>query len=57
MPVTGIQSTVEPIRLHFGDKTLVVVTPDDEDRFMTTSAEAAKACQHAQDMLHWKKDS
>jgi len=48
------QKSVAPIRLHFGDQTRVVVTPDDEDRFMTTSAEAAQACRSAQDTLKWK---
>ena len=48
--------TTEPIRLHFTDQTRVVVTPEDEDRFMTTAAEAARACRHVQDILKWKQE-
>ncbi len=47
----------EPIRLNFKDAdVVVVVTPEDEDRFMTTAAEAAYACKQAQDMLQWKRE-
>lgn len=50
------RTSARPIRLRFGDRTPVVVTPEDEDRFMTTSAEAAYACRQAQDMLQWKNE-
>ena len=50
------QTSAQPIRLNFSDRTPVVVTPADEDRFMTTSAEAAYACRQAQDMLRWKHE-
>lgn len=50
------QTSAQPIRLHFSDRTPVVVTPEDEDRFMTTSAEAAIACRQAQEMLQWKNE-
>jgi len=46
----------DPIRLHFSDQTKVVVTPDDEDRFMTTAAEAARACEHVQNLFQWKQE-
>lgn len=47
----------DPIRLHFKDAdVVVVVTPEDEDRFMTTAADAAYACKQAQDMLQWKRE-
>ena len=48
---------IEPIRLHFQDvETQIVVTPDDNDRFVTTSSEAAQACKMAQDALRWKPE-
>ena len=51
------QVAAEPIRLNFKDtKTFVLVTPEDEDRFITTAAEAAQACQQAQHMLEWKRE-
>lgn len=50
------QITNEPIRLHFSDQTIVVVTPDDEDRFTTTAAEAARACRQAQDNFQWRQE-
>ena len=47
----------EPIRLHFRDlDTRIVVTPDDNDRFVTTSSEAAQACKMAQDALRWNQE-
>ncbi len=47
----------EPIRLHFRDvDTQIVVTPEDQDRFVTTSSEAAQACKMAQDALRWKQE-
>ena len=50
------QTISQPIRLRFDDQTPVVVTSEDEDRFMTTSAEAAYACRQAENMLHWKNE-
>src|SRR3990172_5015939 len=49
-------TTAGPIRIHFRDDAPVVVTPDDEDRFVTTASEAARACRQAQDMLRWKRE-
>ena len=47
----------EPIRLDFRDvDTQIVVTPDDQDRFVTTSSEAAQACKMAHDVLRWKQE-
>jgi len=37
-----------PIHLTFRSVEQVVVEPDDNDRFVTTAAEAARACQQAQ---------
>lgn len=48
--------SVEPIRLHFSDQTKVVVTPEDEDRFMTTAADAARACEHVHNLFQWKQE-
>lgn len=56
MAQTNRQVAVEPIRLSFGDERPVVVTPEDEDRFMTTAEDAARACEQAQDVLKWKKE-
>lgn len=50
------EPTTKPIRLHFCDQTRVVVTPEDEDRFMTTAAEAALACRNAQNILKWNQE-
>ncbi len=36
---------IDPIRLDFQSKRQVVVSPDDEDRFVTTEGEAAIACK------------
>jgi hypothetical protein len=41
-------TTTRPIHLTFKSVEQVVVEPDDNDRFVTTSAEAARACQQAQ---------
>jgi hypothetical protein len=57
MPKSETELRARPIRLHFTDvQTSVIVTPEDEDRFITTAAEAARACQHAQDALQWKHE-
>jgi hypothetical protein len=50
------QLSSEPIRLHFTDQTRVVVTPEDEDRFTTTAAEAVRACKNAQEVLSWREE-
>ena len=47
----------KPIRLNFEDlDTQIVVTPADNDRFVTTSSEAAQACKMAQDILRWNQE-
>jgi hypothetical protein len=42
------RTTAKPITLSFRSEVQVVVEPDDSDRFVTTAAEAARACQQAQ---------
>lgn len=42
------------ISLSFKSTEVVVVTPDDEDRFMTTAREAAHACSAAEDQKEWQ---
>lgn len=57
MKTAKTTKSAEPIRLHFQDiDTQILVTPDDQDRFVTTSSEAAKACRAAQNVLHWKQE-
>jgi hypothetical protein len=46
---------VQPIRLSFESREQVLVIPDDEDRFVTTAAEAARACKQADDSREWQK--
>lgn len=42
------KTAAKPIHLTFRSVEQVVVEPDDNDRFVTTAAEAARACQQAQ---------
>lgn len=56
MTVDPSQLSADPIRLHFSDETRVVVTPEDEDRFVTTATEAARACQQAQNAVAWQRE-
>jgi len=42
-----------PIRIDFRSVQHVVVTPEDQDRFVTTSREAAMACRRAEDEKAW----
>lgn len=44
-----------PIRLRFESREQVVVIPDDEDRFVITEGEAARACKRAVDDKEWKE--
>lgn len=43
----------KPIRLDFTSVMQVVVTPENKDRFVTTSKEAAHACKVAEDSKAW----
>jgi hypothetical protein len=43
----------KPIQLTFRSVEQVVVEPDDQDRFVTTAQEAARACQQAQAGKDW----
>lgn len=43
----------EPIRLDFRSTQQVLVVPDDEDRFVTTSREAALACKQHEQSKEW----
>lgn len=45
----------KPIHLNFKSTRQVVVAPDDEDRFVTTEGEAAKACKRAEDDKDFRK--
>ncbi|MFQ5806434.1 MAG: hypothetical protein ACE5I3_08290 [Phycisphaerae bacterium] len=45
--------TTEPIRIDFKSETRVVVTAADEERFVTTSKEAARACKVAENVKDW----
>lgn len=45
--------TKEPIRLDFRSVERIVVVPDNEDRFVTTAREAARACKQAEDAKEW----
>jgi len=57
---TGIgkaqSSKPEPIRLDFRSVDVVVVTGADEDRFVTTSRDAAIVCRQAQDSKEWRQE-
>src|SRR5438876_9497394 len=44
-----------PIQLNFRSEQTVVVTPESEDRFVIAEREAARACQHLQEMSNWSK--
>ena len=47
----------QPIVLDFRNvTTAVVVRPDEKDRFVTTVAEAARACQFAEQALQWQQE-
>lgn len=46
----------EPLRLDFRSEQVVVVTSKNEDRFVTTSKEAARACRRAEDDKGWQRE-
>lgn len=45
----------KPIHLDFRSEQQVVVIPDDKDRFITTAAEAARACKSAENDSDWNR--
>lgn len=45
-----------PLRLDFKSERRVVVVTEDEDRFVTTSRQAALACRHAEDQEDWSEE-
>jgi len=49
------KSSEKPIQLRFDDLRQVVVIGDDQDRFYTTVADAARACKRADHMDAWIK--
>ncbi|HLN31557.1 MAG TPA: hypothetical protein VK395_27700 [Gemmataceae bacterium] len=51
-----LDASTQPIHLTFRSVESVLVEPDDEDRFMTTSQEAAFACKQASDKKEWQED-
>lgn len=47
---------IMPLRLDFKSEKKVLVITEDEDRFTTTSQEAALACRRAQDEKDWSEE-
>lgn len=45
----------KPIHLDFRSQETVVVVSDDEDRFVTTSSQAALACKQVEDNKEWNR--
>ena len=43
------------IQLDFRSEETVIVTSNDEDRFVTTSSEAALACRQVEDSREWRR--
>ena len=56
MSNAGGKTTVRPLRLDFRSERTVVVVPEDEDRFIVTSQEAARACRRVADEQEWKTE-
>ena len=52
----GGKTTLQPLRLDFRSERTVVVVPEDEDRFVVTSKEAARACRRVADEQEWKTE-
>lgn len=52
----GEKTTLRPIQLDFRSERPVVVVPEDEDRFVVTSKEAARACRSAANEQEWKTE-
>lgn len=46
---------IKPIRLTFQSVQQVVVEDRDEDRFVTTAREAARACRYFEDLKDWRE--
>ena len=53
MPRT--ESRQKPIHLDYRSQETVVVVPEDEDRFILTAKEAARACKQAHDNRDWAR--
>lgn len=51
---TGHEQSLKPLRLDFESKQQVLVVTDNEDRFLTTSKEAALACKQQDLSKEWK---
>lgn len=50
------KAKVQPLRLDFRSERTVVVVPEDEDRFVVTSREAARACRRVADEEEWRSE-
>lgn len=50
-----LKNRSKPIQLHFQSTNQVTVVPDDEDRFVTTESEAARACQQFEHSREWSR--
>ncbi len=56
MGKTATTEKMKPLRLDFRSEQTVVVVPEDEDRFVTTSRDAAHACRRAADEHEWRSE-
>ena len=50
------KTKIEPLRLDFRSEQRVVVVPEDEDRFVLTSHEAARACRRVANEKEWRSE-
>lgn len=56
MSNAGGKTALQPLWLDFRSEQKVVVVPEDEDRFVVTSQEAARACRRVANEQEWKTE-
>lgn len=56
MSKAAAKEKVQPLRLDFRSEQTVVVVPEDQDRFVVTSREAARACRRVADEEEWRSE-
>lgn len=56
MSKAGSKAQQRPLKLDFRSERTVVVVPEDEDRFVVSSREAALACRRAADEKDWQNE-
>jgi hypothetical protein len=56
MGKAAAKTKLQPLRLDFRSERTIVVVPEDEDRFVVTSREAARACRRVAGEEEWRSE-